>query len=61
MRIMDIIWKDRFVEKLAGKHGVTVREAEGVLLSTPVVRKVAKGHVRGDDVCAGRKYYGKHK
>lgn len=52
MRITDIIWKDRYVEKLASKHGITVAEAEAVLLSTPVVRKVAKGHVHGENVYA---------
>jgi hypothetical protein len=50
VRITDIIWKDRYVEKLATKHGVTVGEAEDVLLSRPVVRKVAKGRVQGEHV-----------
>ncbi len=52
MRITDIIWKDCYVEKLATKHGVAVTEAEEVLLSRPVVRKMAKGHVRDEDVYA---------
>lgn len=52
MRITDIIWKDRTVDKLAEKHGVSVAEAEEVLLAKPVVRKMAKGHVRGEDVYA---------
>lgn len=52
MRITDIIWKQRVVEKLADKHGVSVSEAEQVLLSRPVVRKMSKGHVRGEDVYA---------
>ena len=52
MRITDVIWKERFVEKLIVKHGVSVGEAEEVLLSTSVVRKMAKGHVRGQDVYA---------
>lgn len=50
MRITDIIWKERFVEKLSSKHGVSIMEAEEVLLSNPLVRRVAKGRVRGEDV-----------
>lgn len=42
--VTDIIWKDRYVEKLVDKYGVTVPEAEDVLLSRPVVRKVATWH-----------------
>mgnify|MGYP001024338224 CR=1 FL=1 len=52
MRITDIIWKERFVEKTAEKHGVSVAEVEEALLSRPVVRKMAKGRVRGEDVYA---------
>ena len=52
MRITDIIWKERTVAKLADKHSVSVTEAEEVLLSRPVVRRMAKGHVRGEDVYA---------
>lgn len=33
-------------------HSVSVAEAEEVLLSRPVVRRMAKGHVRGEDVYA---------
>ncbi len=50
MRITDIVWKESVVEKLIGKHGVLTSEAEGVLLSRPVIRRVAKGRVRGEDV-----------
>lgn len=52
MRITDIIWKDRYVEKMADKHGVSVGEVEEALRSGPVVRKMARGHVRGEDVYA---------
>lgn len=52
MRITAIIWKQRFVDKLADKHGVSVEEAEQVLLSRPFVRRMARGHVRGEDVYA---------
>jgi uncharacterized DUF497 family protein len=52
MRITDIIWKEAVVEKLAKKHGVSVAEAEEALLSGPVVRRIARGRVRGEDVYA---------
>lgn len=52
MRITDILWKEAVVEKLTSKHRVTVAEAEEVLLSSPVVRRMVKGRVRGDDVYA---------
>ncbi len=52
MRITDIIWKERVVRKLAEKHGVSTAETEEVLLSRPLVRKMGKGHVRGEDVYA---------
>lgn len=50
--ISRIIWKDQFVEKLAEKHGVTVTEAEEVLVAKPHIRKVGKGRVRGENVYA---------
>lgn len=51
-RITDIIWKERYVEKLARKHGVSAGEAEEALLSRPVVRRMAKGRVHDQDVYA---------
>src|SRR5215211_2109052 len=50
MRITEIIWKDRFVEKLAQKHHVSIAEAEEVLDSQPLIRRVSKGRVKGEDV-----------
>jgi uncharacterized DUF497 family protein len=52
MRITDVIWKDRVVEKLSGKHGVSVVEAEETLTSRPVVRRMVKGRIQGEDVYA---------
>ncbi len=52
MRITDIVWKERIVEKITGKHGVSIAEAEEALLFNPIVRKVAKGHVHGEDIYA---------
>ena len=52
MRITDIIWKEAVVEKLTGKHNVSTAEAEDVLVSRPVVRRMVKGRVSGEDVYA---------
>lgn len=52
MRITDIIWKEHIVEKFIAKHNVSAPEVEEVLSSNPVVRKIAKGRVRGQDVYA---------
>jgi len=40
MLITRIIWKERFIEKLEKKHGVSVTEAEQVLESNPHIRKI---------------------
>lgn len=52
MVMTQVIWKDQFVEKLAEKHQVSVLEAEDVLDSKPLIRKVGKGHVKGENVYA---------
>ena len=52
MVITQIIWKARFVEKLVVKHGVSPEEAEEVLRSKPHIRKVGRGHVKGEHVYA---------
>jgi uncharacterized DUF497 family protein len=52
MKITDIIWKETVVEKLIKKHGVSIAEAEEVFTSRPVVRRMIKGRVRGEDVYA---------
>lgn len=52
MIITQILWKAQFVEKLAEKHGVSVTEAEEILRSRPYIRKVGRGHVKGEHVYA---------
>lgn len=52
MIIKEIIWKDQFVEKLEVKHSVSIEEVEEVLDSKPLIRKVAKGKVKGENVYA---------
>lgn len=48
--IRRIIWKDEFVEKLERKHSVSVFEVEEILKGKPLVRRVAKGHTKNEDV-----------
>jgi uncharacterized DUF497 family protein len=50
LKITDIIWKNRFVEKLSLKHRLSVEEAEEVLHSKPIVRRMARGRIHGEDV-----------
>ena len=52
MVITQIIWKARFVEKLVVKHRVSPEEAEEVLRTKPHIRKVGRGHVKGEHVYA---------
>jgi hypothetical protein len=42
LRLYEVIWKDRFVEKIADKHGVATEEVEDVLFSGPHVRFAEK-------------------
>ena len=51
-RITDIVWKEAVVEKVISKHSVSIAEAEEALLSKPVVRRIVRGRVRGEDVYA---------
>ena len=50
MKLYEVIWKERFVEKFADKHAVTIEEVEEVLFSSPHVRKAEKGRVKGEDL-----------
>jgi hypothetical protein len=50
MKITDIIWLDRFVEKLWRKHGVTTDEVEQVLNNHPRIQFIERGDVDGEDV-----------
>ena len=50
MRITRIIWYRRFAEKLWEKHRVEVHEAEEALYNRRRVRRVRRGHVKGEDV-----------
>lgn len=53
MRIYDVIWKERFAEKIADKHGLTIDEVEQVLFSKPHVR-LAERDVLRVKICTQR-------
>jgi uncharacterized DUF497 family protein len=50
MQLHEVIWKDRFIDKLEVKHGVSTDEVEEVLFGKPHVRRAQKGHVKGEDL-----------
>jgi uncharacterized DUF497 family protein len=50
MRLHEIIWKDRFLDKIEVKHGVTTNEVEEILFDKPHVRRAQKGRVKGEDL-----------
>ena len=52
LKLYEVIWKERFIEKIADKHAVTIEEVEEVLFSSPHVRKAQKGRVKGEDLYA---------
>ncbi|OLE55802.1 MAG: hypothetical protein AUG51_01435 [Acidobacteria bacterium 13_1_20CM_3_53_8] len=52
MQLYEVIWKDRFIDKIEAKHGVSTDEVEEILFSKPHVRRAQKGHVRGEDLYA---------
>ncbi len=52
MVINEIIWKRKFVDKLSSKHKVSIEEAEEALGKCSVIRKVSRGHIRGENVYA---------
>jgi uncharacterized protein len=50
MRIVECLWKERFIEKLERKHNVSTNEVEEVFRNAPHFAFVAKGHVVGESV-----------
>ncbi|MCD6317740.1 BrnT family toxin [Candidatus Aerophobetes bacterium] len=50
MKIKRIIWKETFIEKIEGKHHVTMFEVEEILHGRKKVYRIAKGDVKGEDV-----------
>ncbi len=62
MRLYNIIWKDKFVEKIADKHSVEIEEVEEILFSTPHIRMFEKGRVKGENLYAayGQTHVGRY-
>lgn len=52
MNIDYILCSEEIEEKLAKKHGVTLREARQALLNNPRIRFAEKGYIQDEDVYA---------
>jgi uncharacterized DUF497 family protein len=50
MRLYEVIWKDKFVDKIEHKHRVTTDEVEQILFSKPYTRQAEKGRVQGENL-----------
>jgi len=50
MKIVGLIWLEDIAEKLEVKHQVLPEQVEQVFSNRPQVRRVNKGHYRGEDV-----------
>lgn len=50
MDIYEVIWRNRFVEKLFDKHNVSTDEVEDVLFGRPFIRFWEKGQTAGEDL-----------
>jgi len=48
--IKRIIWKETLIEKIEGKHHVTMSEVEEILHGRKKVYRIAKGDVKGENV-----------
>ena len=50
MQLLEVIWKEALVEKMADKHGVATDEVEAVLFSQPHVQLADRGRVKGENL-----------
>ena len=50
MKIVECLWKEKFVEKLERKHQVLTDEVEEVFRNAPRFKLIAKGLVAGENV-----------
>jgi uncharacterized DUF497 family protein len=50
LHLYEVIWKNKFVEKIADKHNVSIEEVEEILFSEPHVRLAEKGRVKGENL-----------
>ncbi len=52
MKLYEVIWKEQFIEKIEGKHGVNIEEVEEVLFGKPHIRRAQRGRIKGEDLYA---------
>jgi hypothetical protein len=50
LHLYEVVWKDRFVNKIAEKHGVMTDEVEEILFSEPHIRLAERGRGKGEDL-----------
>jgi uncharacterized DUF497 family protein len=50
MKITDLIWLTRFVEKIERKHGVSTDEVEQAFTNRPQIRLIERGDVGGENL-----------
>jgi len=50
VKIIGFIWLESIVEKLEAKHNVSPEEVEEVFARKPKIKRVEKGHFRGENV-----------
>ena len=50
MELFEVIWKDRFIDKIEAKHRVRTEQIEQVLFGKPHVRRTRKGRIKGEDL-----------
>jgi len=50
MKITSLIWLDDVIEKIETQHHVTLPEVEEVFARKPKIKKMHRGHFRGEHV-----------
>ncbi len=50
MRIYEVIWKDKFVDKIERKHNINTEEVEQIIFTNPHIRRAEKGKIKGEDL-----------
>jgi len=50
MKIAGFVWIEEIVEKIEVKHQVSPEEVEQVFTNKPIIKRMNKGHYRGEDV-----------
>lgn len=50
MVVKGFIWVADIVDKIEGKHGLTVPEVESVFNWKPIFSKIEKGHIKGENL-----------